>query len=99
MGDEVGELQELARLTSSGEAIHEGDEGTIHECGAVISHDFSFPPSKVYQHFYRHCPQVFVEETRLKRVHEDLMLPKTGPKVLPTSVVSSNSCQSSSNCW
>ena len=69
----MGELLGLARLISSGGANREGGEGTIHECGVVISHDFSYPPSGVYLH----CAQVSGEETRLKKVHEDLMLPMT----------------------
>ena len=76
----MGELLGLARLTSSGEANHEGGEVIGRECDVVISHGFSFPPSGFYLHFYLNCAQVLDGETGLKKVHEDLMLPKIGPR-------------------
>lgn len=82
MGDGMGELLELARWTSSEEAIRVVDGSSIrvvggssiHERYGAIDHDSSYLPCGVFQH----CGLFLVEVIGIVKDHSSyVMLPKT----------------------
>ena len=79
MDDELGELLELARSTSFEEVDREVGEGTVHEYDASIIHDSSFPYQHICLYAYRRYGPFLGGEIMLKKAHEGLMLPETGP--------------------